>query len=77
MDSPLTLLARPERPTAALIAPECNMIFLCRIFADRPIGNRGPSTLALATLPHAVLKTASVYVHARPGESSGRYLKIK
>jgi hypothetical protein len=28
-----------------------------------------------ATLGHADLKTTSVYAHARPGESSGRYLK--
>ena len=30
-----------------------------------------------ATLGHADLKTTSVYAHARPGESSGRYLKTK
>jgi hypothetical protein len=32
---------------------------------------------AAATLGHADLKTTSVYAHARPGESSGRYLKTK
>ena len=33
--------------------------------------------LVSATLGHADLKTTSVYAHARPGESSGRYLKTK
>jgi hypothetical protein len=37
----------------------------------------GTITLVSATLGHADLKTTSVYAHARPGESSGRYLKIK
>jgi hypothetical protein len=36
-----------------------------------------PITLVSATLGHADLKTTSVYAHARPGESSGRYLKTK
>jgi integrase/recombinase XerD len=36
-----------------------------------------PLTLVSATLGHADLKTTSVYAHARPGESSGRYLKTK
>jgi len=34
-------------------------------------------TLVSVTLGHADLKTTSVYAHARPGESSGRYLKTK
>jgi hypothetical protein len=28
-------------------------------------------------LGHADIKTTSVYAHARPGESSGRYLKTR
>jgi len=36
-----------------------------------------PLTLVPATLGHADLKTTGVYAHARPGESSGRYLKTK
>jgi len=39
--------------------------------------NGAPITLVSATLGHADLKTTSVYAHARPGESSGRYLKSK
>jgi site-specific recombinase XerD len=42
-----------------------------------PIDNGAPITLVSATLGHADLKTTSVYAHARPGESSGRYLKTK
>ena len=38
---------------------------------------QAPITLVSATLGHADLKTTSVYAHARPGESSGRYLKTK
>ena len=42
-----------------------------------PSNNGAPITLVSATLGHADLKTTSVYAHARPGESSGRYLKTK
>jgi len=42
-----------------------------------PSTNGAPITLVSATLGHADLKTTSVYAHARPGESSGRYLKTK
>jgi Phage integrase, N-terminal SAM-like domain len=37
----------------------------------------GFAHLVSATFGHADLKTTSVYAHARPGESSGRYLKTK
>ena len=45
----------------------------------RDVGPRAgaPITLVSATLGHANLKTTSVYAHARPGESSARYLKTK
>ena len=39
--------------------------------------NGAPLTLGSATLGHVDLKTTSVYAHARPGESSGRYLKTR
>src|SRR5262245_42518415 len=45
--------------------------------ASRAIDNGAPIALVSATLGHADLKTTSVYAHARPGESSGRYLKTK
>jgi site-specific recombinase XerD len=45
--------------------------------ASRAIDNGAPITLVSATLGHTDLKTTSVYAHARPGESSGRYLKTK
>jgi site-specific recombinase XerD len=45
--------------------------------ASHAIDNGAPITLVSATLDHADLKTTSVYAHARPGESCGRYLKTK
>jgi integrase len=45
--------------------------------ASHAIDNGAPITLVSATLGHADLETTSVYAHARPGESSGRYLKTK
>ena len=39
------------------------------------IDNGAPITLVSQTLGHADLKTTSVYAHARPNESSSRYLK--
>lgn len=45
--------------------------------ASHAIDNGAPITLVSQTLGHADLKTTSVYAHARPGESSGRYLKVK
>jgi integrase/recombinase XerD len=41
------------------------------------IDNGAPITLISATLSHADLQTTSVDAHARPGESSSRYLKTK
>ena len=34
-----------------------------------------PSRFLSTTLAHADLKTTGIHAHARPGESSGRYLK--
>jgi site-specific recombinase XerD len=45
--------------------------------ASHAIDNGAPITVVSATLGHADLKTTSIYAHARPGESRGRYLKTK
>ena len=52
-------------------------LWLRHAHASHAIDNGAPITLVSATLGHADLKTTSVYAHARPGESSGRYLKTK
>jgi integrase/recombinase XerD len=43
--------------------------------ASHAIDNGVPITLVSQTLGHADLKTTSVYAHARPNESSSRFLK--
>ncbi|HML27630.1 MAG TPA: tyrosine-type recombinase/integrase [Hyphomicrobium sp.] len=43
--------------------------------ASHAIDNGAPITLVSQTLGHADLKTTSVYAHARPNESSSRFLK--
>jgi len=43
--------------------------------ASHAINHHAPITLVQATLGRADLKTTSVYAYARPGESSGRFLK--
>jgi integrase/recombinase XerD len=45
--------------------------------ASHAIDNGAPITLVSQTLGHADLKTTSVYAHARPNESSSRYLKSR
>jgi len=45
--------------------------------ASHAIDNGAPITLVSVTLGQADLKATSVYAHARPGESSGWYLKTK
>jgi site-specific recombinase XerD len=52
------------------VSPLSRRITWCQV-------QRGAIMLVSATLGHADLKTTSVYAHARPGESSGRYLKTK
>jgi integrase/recombinase XerD len=80
---------RPDRPLteravnymlkdAAVLAgvnPAASIHWLRHAHASHAIDNGAPITLVSATLGHADLKTTSVYAHARPGESSGRYLK--
>src|SRR6185312_11887143 len=43
--------------------------------ASHAIDNGAPITLVSQTLGHADLRTTSVYAHARPNESSSRFLK--
>jgi integrase/recombinase XerD len=43
--------------------------------ASHALDNGAPITLVSQTLGHADLKTTSVYAHARPNESSSRFLK--
>jgi integrase/recombinase XerC len=57
--------------------PAASIHWLRHAHASHAIDNGAPITLVSATLGHADLKTTSVYAHARPGESSGRYLKTK
>jgi site-specific recombinase XerD len=57
--------------------PAVSVHWLRHAHASHAIDNGAPITLVSATLGHADLKTTSVYAHARPGESSGRYLKTK
>jgi len=45
--------------------------------ASHAIDNGAPITLVSQTLGHADLKTTSVYAHAKPGDSSSRYLRRK
>jgi len=59
------------------INPAASVHWLRHAHASHAIDNGAPITLVSATLGHADLKTTSVYAHARPGESSGRYLKVK
>jgi site-specific recombinase XerD len=62
---------------AAGVNPAASVHWLRHAHASHAIDNGAPITLVSATLGHADLKTTSVYAHARPGESSGRYLKTK
>ncbi len=59
------------------VNPAASVHWLRHAHASHAIDNGAPITLVSATLGHADLKTTSVYAHARPGESSGRYLKTK
>jgi integrase/recombinase XerD len=59
------------------VNPAASVHWLRHAHASHAIDNGAPITLVSATLGHADLKTTSVCAHARPGESSGRYLKTK
>ena len=66
-----------EAAKRAGINPAASIHWLRHAHASHAMDNGAPITLVSATLGHADLKTTSVYAHARPGESSGRYLKSK
>jgi integrase/recombinase XerD len=66
-----------EAAERAGINPAASIHWLRHAHAWHALDNGAPLTLVSATLGHADLKTTSVYAHARPGESSGRYLKAK
>jgi len=57
------------------INPHTSPHWLRHAHASHAIDNGAPITLVSQTLGHADLKTTSVYAHARPNESSSRYLK--
>jgi site-specific recombinase XerD len=59
------------------VNPAASVHWLRHAHASHAIDNGAPITLVSATLGHADLKTTSVNAHARPGESSGQYLKTK
>jgi integrase/recombinase XerD len=66
-----------EAAERAGVNPAASIHWLRHAHASHAIDNGAPITLVSATLGHADLKTTSVYAHARPGESSGRYLETK
>jgi integrase/recombinase XerD len=55
--------------------PKTSPHWLRHAHASHAIDNGAPITLVSQTLGHADLKTTSVYAHARPNESSSRFLK--
>ena len=66
-----------EAAERAGVNPAASIHWLRHAHASHAIHKGVPITLVSATLGHADLKTTSVYAHARPGESSCRYLKTK
>ena len=61
----------------AKVNPEASAHWFRHAHASHAIDNGAPITLVSQTLGHADLKTTSVYAHARPNESSSRYLKTQ
>jgi len=59
------------------VNPAASIHWLRHARAPHAIDDGAPTTLVSATIGHADLKTTSIYAHARPGESGGRYLKTK
>ena len=62
---------------AAGVSSELSAHWLRHAHASHALDNGAPISLVQATLGHESLATTSVYTHARPGESSGRYLKAR
>jgi integrase/recombinase XerD len=59
------------------ISPDLSAHWLRHAHASHALDNGAPISLVQATLGHESLATTSVYTQARPGESSGRYLKAR
>ena len=57
------------------INPAASAHWLRHAHASHAIDQGAPITLVSQTLGHADLKTTSIYAHARPNDSSSRYLK--
>ena len=57
------------------INPAVSAHWLRHAHASHAIDEGAPITLVSQTLGHADLKTTSIYAHARPNDSSSRYLK--
>jgi site-specific recombinase XerD len=57
------------------ISPDVSAHWLRHAHASHAIDEGAPITLVSQTLGHADLKTTSVYAHAKPNDSSSRYLK--
>jgi site-specific recombinase XerD len=57
------------------INPAASVHWLRHAHASHAIDEGAPITLVSQTLGHADLKTTSVYAHAKPNDSSSRYLK--
>ncbi|MEQ1716432.1 MAG: tyrosine-type recombinase/integrase [Hyphomicrobium sp.] len=57
------------------INPAVSAHWLRHAHASHAIDNGAPITLVSQTLGHADLKTTSIYAHAKPNDSSSRYLK--
>ena len=57
------------------INPAASAHSLRQAHASHAIDEGAPITLVSQTLGHADLKTTSVYAHAKPNDSSSRYLK--
>jgi integrase/recombinase XerD len=59
------------------VNPAASAHWLRHCHASHALSNGAPIMLVSATLGHADLKVTSVYAHARPGESSGKFLKLR
>jgi integrase/recombinase XerD len=59
------------------VNPAASVHSLRHAHASHAIDNGAPVTLVSATLGACGLENHEAYAHARPGESSGRYLKLK
>jgi site-specific recombinase XerD len=57
------------------INPAASAHWLRHAHASHALDNGAPISLVSQTLGHADIKTTSIYAHAKPGDSSSRYLK--